>query len=119
MSRAVAVALAALAGVTAAGCGDNLPVRITVYVPAADASLTAAVREMTSLTGYRGFEIKPVADPRAAVLTGGTLRIAVVTERTCTECYSVDGADFEDRAWVVNGGDLLGAQYGLAHALEN
>jgi len=115
------VVTAALAAGTLTGCtfGDNRAVPITVLVPAADPALVAAATEMVDLIGYRGLEVRAVDDPVTALDGGAGLRIAVGGGRTCVECYRLDGVLGDPEAWVVDGGGLLGAQYGLAHALEN
>ncbi|TNE85032.1 MAG: hypothetical protein EP330_26885 [Deltaproteobacteria bacterium] len=41
--------------------------------------------------------------------------IAVVEDLDCAECYELE---LDGGTWVVHAGDLLGAQYGVAHLLE-
>ncbi len=120
--HARAVVLAAIvAGALGGGCtlGDNQPVAITVLVPVGDPALTAAATEMIALIDHPGLAVRAVADPVAEVEGGRGFRVAVQADRACVECYRIDDLLGGDAAWVVSGGGLLGAQYGLAHALEN
>ncbi|MEZ4364843.1 MAG: hypothetical protein R2939_00985 [Kofleriaceae bacterium] len=111
--RASLPALAAVA--VAVACGDDVTAQLDVGVPAAH---EAVLREFVELTGYRAARVHAVP-PGTAPAGGNQLALTVELDLTCVECYRIDAAGAGDRAWVVHAGDLLGAQYGLAHALEN
>ncbi|MBV8762755.1 MAG: hypothetical protein JO257_36055 [Deltaproteobacteria bacterium] len=94
----------ALVVVTAA-CGDNFQGNISIETPDAWAG---AVGEFVALTPARGLSLG----------TGGALRIRVTDDAAIpAEGYAVapDGAG----RWIVHAHDVLGAQYGVAAALEN
>ena len=95
----------ALLVVTAlAACGEE-STPITIVAPA---ELADAMHEFVELTPYDGLA---VADsPRG-------LTIELVVDLTCRECYRID--ETAPDHWTVHTGDVLGAQYGAAHALEN
>jgi hypothetical protein len=112
--RGCAVAVAAALGLSAAGCGDDVAGGITVVAPP---DLAPALGGLARLAGDGRVTVETVADPTAAAADGGGYRIAVVADLDCTECYRIDAAG--DRAWLVHGGDLLGAQYGVAALLEH
>jgi hypothetical protein len=97
-----AVLLAALAA-----CSGEPPVSITIAAPP---ELAVALTEFVELTPYPGLALGGES--------GEGVAIAVVVDLDCRECYRIDpGA--RDGAWTVHAGDALGAQYGVAHALEN
>ena len=86
-------------------CADS-PTPVTIVTtPASD----AALREFVSLTPYSAL--------RVGAATGDGFTIEVVDDELCHECYLLEAHG--DHAWRVRAGDVLGAQYGVAHALEN
>ncbi|HEU0035549.1 MAG TPA: hypothetical protein VFQ53_33290 [Kofleriaceae bacterium] len=89
-----------------AGCSADDGVDIAV-VPAAGTE--PALRELVAWTPYPGLR---VTDERP----DGGLAIEVALDLACAQCYRIDEVP---GGWVVHAGDLLGAQYGVAHALEN
>ena len=112
--------LAVMSALALAACsfGDNQPTAITVLVDD-DPALVAAVTEMVAAIPYRGLAVEVVDDPRAALAAPRPgYRIAVGAGRACVECYRLDGVLSDPRGFVVDGGGVLGAQYGLADALE-
>lgn len=92
-----------------AACGDNIRGNISVNVPAQWAPV---FRDFVAFTEYRGL----------ALGTGGDFHIEVVDDPALpAEGYRIDrmsGTDSGD-AWTVSARDILGAQYGVAAALEN
>lgn len=104
----LALALAALA------CDrDALELDLAVYV---EPELAPVLADFTA-TLPLSYRRASAADPAAAMAADDqrALQIAVVTDLDCAECYRIDGDGDE---LVVHAGDRLGAQYGLAHALE-
>ncbi len=91
--------------VSLAACGSD-PVPITIVAPA---EVDDAMRELVALTPYEGLRVG------AAPAAGLTIEVSI--DLSCRECYRIDAAG-PDR-WTVHAGDLLGSQYGVAHALEN
>ncbi|HEY5938390.1 MAG TPA: hypothetical protein VIU61_27245 [Kofleriaceae bacterium] len=87
-----------------AACGDD-PTPITIIAPA---ELTPAMHEFVELTPYDSLALG--VEPR-----GLTIELAV--DLTCRECYRIEESGPDH--WIVHTGDVLGAQYGAAHALEN
>ncbi len=114
---ALAAALAAAAPGTS-GCGDNVPpTPITIHVAGDDDAVVAALEDLAALTGYPRLAVVTTAQPAVDAAAGAAgFHVAVVAEATCAECYRLD--DPTPAAQVVHAGDLLGAQYGVAHALE-
>ena len=108
--RAAALVVAA----ALAACGDNSVGAITIVAPP---DLVDPIGGLVALTGDGSIAVRGAADPAAEAVADRDLRIAVVVDLTCTECYRIDPAG--DDAWIVHAGDRLGAQYGAAHALEN
>jgi hypothetical protein len=94
-----------------AACGGEAePPRVIVH---ADATSVGWAREMR--LGIEGaVVVEESADPAAAVNAGG-VRIGLVTDLSCTDCYRIDDAP---NGYLVHGSAPLGIQYGLAHALE-
>ncbi|MDQ3339441.1 MAG: hypothetical protein M4D80_30110, partial [Myxococcota bacterium] len=84
--------------------GSPAPVTI-VTSPISD----SALREFVSLTPYEGLRVGAPA--------GDGFTIEVLDDAVCRECYVIEALGA--RAWRVRAGDVLGAQYGVAHALEN
>ncbi len=66
-----------------------------------------ALRELVELTPYEGLRVGPPGDGFA---------VEVVIDQSCRECYRIE---VDGETQVIHTGDLLGAQYGVAHALEN
>ena len=90
--------------VALAACAEA-PTPITIVTtPSTD----AALRDFVALTPYEGLRVGTKAD--------GFI-IEVADEPVCRECYRITAAG--DRTWRVAASDVLGAQYGVAHALEN
>ncbi|MEO8699023.1 MAG: hypothetical protein ABI867_03235 [Kofleriaceae bacterium] len=89
-----------------AACSGTEPEPITIVSPP---ELAPALREFAALTPYEGV--------RVGAATGDGFTIEVVVDQTCRECYRIDATS--TRTFVVHTGDLLGSQYGVAHALEN
>lgn len=85
-----------------AACSDAA-VPISISGPT---ELEPALRELVELTPYDGLRF------------GGRegFAIEVVLDETCRECYRIEAVG---DAQTVHAGDVLGAQYGVAHALEN
>ena len=61
--------------------------------------------------------VQTVADPVGGLAgdAGASVRVAVVTDLSCGECYKVEA---RSGGYVAHGGNALGAQYALASALE-
>jgi hypothetical protein len=88
----------------AAACGDNVRGDITID----PGPWGFAVGELVSMTPYGGLTIG----------TGGAFSIAVVDDPAVPlEGYSVEPDAAQH--WTVHAHDVLGAQYGVADALEN
>lgn len=64
---------------------------------------------------FEGLAVEVDDDPEAAARKGKGVRVALVPEGDCADCYVVEG---DGDAWVVRGGAPLGLQYGLAALLE-
>jgi len=91
--------------VLCAACGDNLNGNIAIDVPPA---WSDAVGELVALTPYHGLTIGGDAP----------MKIVLVDDATVpAEGYRIE-ADAKDH-WIVHAHDVLGAQYGVAGALEN
>ena len=105
-----AAAVAVTLSVWLAGCGDNLRGRISI---AADPAFEPAIAELVRFIPYPGLSVggTDVHDADAA------FRLDVVVDAAIpAEGYrlAVSGGD----AIAIRAGDLLGAQYGTAAALE-
>jgi len=97
-----------------AACGDDVIGGVRVETRA---ELAPAIGGLAALAGDR-VTVDTVDDPVAAAVPDHDYRVAVVVDQQCVECYRVDrGA--HARAYVVHAGDPLGAQYGVAAALEH
>ena len=99
----------------ATSCGDNVPGHITVLVPA---PWLATVADMIRLTPYNGFTVA-VGDETSAPSSGVTIVVTADPAITSAESYQLLAAPNNAQAQRVHANDLLGAQYGVAHALEN
>jgi hypothetical protein len=105
--RAVSAVLASL--LCLAACGDNIGGNISVRAPAAWA---AVFDDFVALTDRPGL----------AIGDGGEFHIEVVEDAALPpEGYRIDRAagDGDTVGWTVSASDVLGAQYGVAAALEN
>src|SRR5207253_1820572 len=98
--RAVLIAVTLVAG-----CGDNLHGNISID----PGRYGFAIGELVAMTPYSGLSIG----------TGGDLQIAVVDDDASlpAEAYGVE--QDSPAHWRVHAHDVLGAQYGVADALEN
>jgi hypothetical protein len=107
--------LVTVASATHGACGDDLRAELEIRVPARD---LAIYREFVEFTDYPHARVvvDTGAPPDAAVFT---IRVADDLDAAAPEAYRIDALTTNDTAWVVHGADRLGAQYGLAHALEN
>jgi hypothetical protein len=120
---AVSATVAALAGgaavLAAAGCGDNVrPTPITITVPTGDPQLLAAVEDMAAYTGYSNIDV--VAASGGAAVGQPEQIVLELDTRLCAECYALPMRVLGDVEYqTVQAGGLLGAQYGVAAALEN
>jgi hypothetical protein len=113
MSRSVSLAALAVAASLAA-CGDNVRPGIVVVVGADD---LAAIQGLAALVpASAGLEVRMSENPAGERLVGPDLGIRVTRTLSCAECYRIVAVD---GGWLVHAGDRLGAQYGVAHALEN
>ncbi|HPH66746.1 MAG TPA: hypothetical protein PLF40_13405 [Kofleriaceae bacterium] len=106
---------AVVAWCSTASCGDNTPGGITVVVPAAWAG---PLTEMVQLTPYAAFTVT-VGAPSDAPASGVTIVLSADASITTAESYQLLAATDNARGQVVHASDVMGAQYGLAHALEN
>jgi len=88
-------------------CGPKAEPGVTVITTSELAAVVEASLEF--LPGERRHVV--AADPVAEQQRRGGTVIAVVPRTDCTDCYTLEGN-------IVRGGAPLGAQYGLAHALE-
>jgi hypothetical protein len=97
----------------AAACGDNEIAQVTIAVPPAFVEHAIGIAALAPRA-----PITVVASESPGAPAGAReYRVDLVVDLDCAECYRIDGAG--DRAWTVHAGDVLGAQYGIAHALEN
>ncbi len=110
--------LLALAFVAAAACGDDEVAQLDVRVPAAHLEV---FDEFMALTGYAAHTVAPLPDDAPAARRDDRLTIDVVIDLPAApaEAYRLEAVGTRDHAWTVHASDLLGAEYGLAHALEN
>ena len=95
-----------------AGCGTPGN-RITIYVVP---EFSGAVGSFVEFTPYEDMRVVESEDPAADATSGGGIRVALVSDLSCTECYRIDTAG---EGYAVHAGDVLGLQYGLAHFLES
>lgn len=117
-----AVLLAAAAAAALASCGDNeRPTPITIVVPAEDDQIVAAIQDLAAYTSYAGIEVVATFDPGEAARSAPAERVVLTMDTSlCAECYAVHPRDTGAFPYQpVRAGGLLGAQYGIAAALEN
>jgi hypothetical protein len=95
------------------GCGDNVRGNISIAVPP---TWSPVFKDFVGFTEYRGLSLG----------TGGDFHLEVVEDTTLpAEGYRIDRVPTPDSlsdapiAWTVRARDVLGAQYGVADALEN
>ncbi len=86
-----------------------------MVVPAAWAG---PLTEMVQLTPYAAFTVT-VGAPNDAPASGVTIVLSADASITTAESYQLLAATDNARGQVVHASDVMGAQYGLAHALEN
>ena len=104
----LALALALLC----AGCPGE-PEQIEVYADPLDAAAAAAFASFVPFDVV----VEQSDDPVAAADKGTrkAMRVALVEDLDCTECYRIDGGG---KVYEVHGDGPLGLQYGLAHLME-
>ncbi|MCK6503207.1 hypothetical protein L6R53_07395 [Myxococcota bacterium] len=95
-------------------CSSPPPQTITVYVDSDDPAL-AAITTMVERVGDDRLTVSVESASIAQAEQDEDLAIVVEPSGECGECYILRD---EDGAWQVEGGGLLGKQYGLAHMLE-
>jgi len=112
MMRALAVAAAIACG---AGCGgdpDPIPVTVTTTM------FADQIGTFVELTGTSNLRFDPLAS--APTGDGDGFQVTIADDASIPlEGYRVDPLDGASRSFVVHAHDVLGAQYGLAAALEN
>ncbi len=96
-------------------CGDNVRGQITVVVPA---PWFASVADMLRLTPYHGFTVA-VGNEASAPSVGITIVVTADPAIRSAESYQLLAVPDNPQAQRVHANDILGAQYGVAHALEN
>jgi hypothetical protein len=103
-----------MAALGLAACQSNAPDPLTVF---ATADTEPVLRDFVGFLPMEQAAVQVVDDPMAALAesSGAGLRIAVVADLACTDCYR---AERTDAGAVVHGSAPLGVQYGLAHVLE-
>ncbi len=115
----IAIAIvAAAAAVLAAGCGDNVPGNISVIV-ANDAPWAEALDDFVALTPATGLAVQLVdrVEPPADDVAG--FQVAVIDDASIPlEGFRLDAIAGTERSFAVHAHDVLGAQYGVADALE-
>lgn len=104
--------VAGLAALALFACGPTVEPGVTVLVTKDVAPL---VKDGLRFVGDPGLHAVVVDDPAAEWKRRGGAVVALTTRADCTDCYRVDG---EGTRLLVSGGDTLGVQYGLWHALE-
>ncbi len=108
--RTATWSLSSLVILVVAGCGDDLKTPITI-VPPSDQVVDSALRELVAMTPYDGLRIAATAP------AGDGFTIDVALGDACAQCYTLEATSAT--SWTVHAGGLLGAQYGVTHALEN
>jgi hypothetical protein len=107
--RTVSVVAAAVA-VTACSSSPSAP---SIQVRAPD-SARANIEQLASFVPYDSLSVTGESDGASADIV-----IDVVADLTdCGECYRIDHDAATPNVLVVHGGEALGVQYGVAHALE-
>src|SRR5262245_26774777 len=101
MSRCPLVLVAsALALAGGASCGDNEIGAIAIVAPA---SVVEPVRGIAALApATAAIEVRESADPAGELVPDRDLRIGVVVDLDCVECYRIDPV--ADGAWLVHTG---------------
>ena len=95
-------------------CSASPPETLTVYVDSDDPAL-AAITRMVELVGDDRLTVSVESASVAQAEKDEDLAIVIEPAGECEECYILRD---EDGAFQVEGGGLLGKQYGLAHLLE-
>lgn len=95
-------------------CGDNSrPPGVTIEAPAELAELVRAWAEPLG----DAVVVEEAADPEAAAAAGSrAVRIAVVADLDCSQCYQID--EVGGAGYLVHGDAPLGVQYGLDAVFE-
>ncbi len=112
MKHAIVAPLSLLFAV-ALGCSSELE-RLVVYADPLDVANAAAFVQTIPFGDIEALEAE---DPEEAARKGAgkAMRIAIVEDLDCHECYRIEG---EGKVYTVHGDGQLGWQYGLAHLLE-
>lgn len=121
-SRRRFLAPASALALVLAGCGDDVPGNIAITAPAAWAP---ALGELVALTPAPGLSLDQVASSAEASAVADVApaydayRLILVDDPALpAEAYRLDAAS-TPRTWTVRAHDVLGAQYGVAAALED
>lgn len=104
--------LVGLAALALFACGPTVEPGVTVLVTK---DVEPLVADGLRFVGDSGLHAVVVDDPAAELKRRGGAVVALTTRADCTDCYRVDG---EGTRLLVSGGEKLGVQYGLWHALE-
>src|SRR5262249_34349638 len=109
--RAAAVLVAVIAA-----CGDNIPGDIAI----ATATWNDPLREFVALTNAPQLSLVEVDAAALPTADSDAYQIVVIDDPAIPlEGYRVDAVAGTVRTWSVRAHDVLGAQYGVAAALEN
>ena len=97
-----------------AACSSKPPSGFTVFVTA-DAQ--PAINSFFEFLPEAAALVTTSTDPAGEVKAnhGSGVRVALVTDLTCGECYQLSGSQW---SYQVHGGNTLALQYGLAELLE-
>lgn len=116
-SAAALATLLPLAGGLAGCPGDSAPEPGLVFFVSPEH--LAAVQDLVGMVGDDRLSVRESARPLddAAAAEGGPGAVAVTRGQDCAECYRIDEVSGSS-ALHVDGGDLLGVQYGVTHVLE-
>ncbi len=105
-----------LGGLLVTGCGDGSDAPSPDLVILVTERQAASFGDFVAFTGDARVATRVAADPASELArSGGPVRVAVVDDLDCAECYRLEQAP---GGVVVHGGAPLGVQYGVAHVLE-
>jgi hypothetical protein len=97
--------LLVVVGVFLGACGSRDRSHVAITAPS---EWQVALRDFTRLTPG----LRAALDGDGAL---SDLNVTLVKDLDCTECYRLEG---QARTYTIHAGDLRGAQYALAHLLE-
>lgn len=108
---------ASVLGLLAAACGDNRAGSVSITTPA---QFETPLEEFVAHTPEVDLQLAVVDSPAVPQADDGGFQLALIDDASVpAEGFRIDAVPGTERAFTIKAHDILGAQYGVAAALEH